>query len=89
LLFSTNAEFLNDLEEAPETEDDDERRDFFQDTMKQDIYYESRKDYGCVKGVEPRVEVPVYTLTLSTNYSLQSGELTSNQKPKHSAPILA
>jgi hypothetical protein len=33
LLLSANAELLDDLEEAPETQNDDERGDFFQDTV--------------------------------------------------------
>lgn len=41
LLLGSNTKFLNDLEKAPETEDDDERSDFFEDAMQEHVHDEA------------------------------------------------
>lgn len=52
LLLSTNAQFFHDLEDTPETQDDNQRSDLFKNATQKDIYDEARYDDSSVKAVE-------------------------------------
>lgn len=59
LLLGPDAELLDDLEEAPETQDDDEGGDFFEDAVQQHVGDEAGEDDEGVEDVEFGGEVLV------------------------------
>lgn len=59
LLRGPNAHLFDDLHKAPQTEDDDKRRDFFDDSAGQDIDEEAGNNDDGIKNVKPRFEVSV------------------------------
>lgn len=56
-LLGTNTEFLNDLDDSPETHDNDQRDSFLDDTMQDNIGDEACHDDKRVKAVKPRFEI--------------------------------
>lgn len=58
LLRGSDGQFLDDLDKAPETQNDDERRDFLHSTTRQGIDEETSDDDQGIKDVEPGAEVP-------------------------------
>lgn len=59
LFFGANAELLDDFEEAPETEDDDQRGDFFENAVEEHVNYEAGDDDEGVEGVKVGAEIAV------------------------------
>lgn len=57
LLGRTDAQLLDDLDKTPETQDDNQRRHFLENTVRQDVNEKARNDDESVEDVKPRVEV--------------------------------
>jgi hypothetical protein len=57
LLLSTYAEFLDDLKEAPETENDNQRGDLLENAVQENVNDEACYDDSCVEAVEPGIEI--------------------------------
>ncbi|KAJ8120363.1 hypothetical protein O1611_g10381 [Lasiodiplodia mahajangana] len=53
-----DGELLHDLDEAPEPQHDDERRDLRRDAVLQQVYREADQDHERVELVEPTGEEP-------------------------------
>jgi hypothetical protein len=57
LLFCANAELLDDLENSPQSQDDDKRSDLFENAVQDDVDNETGEDDESVEAVEPGAEV--------------------------------
>jgi hypothetical protein len=64
LLLGADGELLDDFKEAPEAEDDDERGDFFEDAVQDDVDDETGHDDEGIKRVEVGLEVSGWGVSL-------------------------
>lgn len=81
LLLGANAEFFDDFEDSPETHDNDQRGDFFNGTMQDNVGDEACNDDECIETVKPRFEIAKGVRFRHLSYVVW-GSRTSNQMPK-------
>lgn len=67
LLLGTNAQFFHDFEDTPESQDDNQRSDFFENATQKDIYDEARYDDSRIEAVELGSEEAIMVSILRQN----------------------